>query len=348
MNYYVFRINYENDYEHIKKEIKEGRLRQGWGSFSMDVRSSFNDFLKGWEKAFGSNSDSYIRNKYNNIGIMLNMKKGDIIVVPKLSFDDVQEWRKNFTILECTEEYNFSTLNINARDNDFGHYVGVKILCSCNYDYNLETILISSKFRSYQRSVNNVYNKDFCDAVDKLIAEYKQQGGFKFAKPSLLGALGAPTSNARNQYLQGIVDEINKMSPDKLENIICELFEKQGYAVIDKHNYDGKGGDIDITCNSYALNSFLADVCTISENEDVTLPEVRIQAKNKKGKDAGDKDGVKQLLAMPGHEKAINILINTTPEFTESAKKLAGNDVILINGKQFAALLVKYGLDVLL
>ena len=50
---------------------------------------------------------------------------------------------------------------------------------------------------------------------------------------------------------------------------------------------------------------------------------------------------------MPGYEKAINILINTTPEFTDDAKQLAGKDVVLINGKQFAALLVKYGLDIL-
>lgn len=349
MNFYVFRINYGENYGRIKEEIRKGRLRQGWGSCDMDIRKTCEEFSEAWGKSLGKDdvTESYVRNKYNNIKNMLNMKKGDIIVVPKLSFDEVQEWWKNFTILECTEEYSFETINIKDNYDDFGHYVGVKILCSCNYEYNRDAILVSSKFRSYQRAVNNIYNVDFCASVDNLIAEYQKTGGFKDAKPSLLRALDTPTVNVRDKYLQSLVDEINKWAPGKLEDIICELFEKQGYAVINKHNYDGKGGDIDVTCNSFAPGSFLADVCTISENDDITLPEVRIQAKNKKGKDGGDLEGVKQLLAMPGYEKAINILINTTPEFTDDAKQLAGKDVVLINGKQFAALLVKYGLDIL-
>lgn len=347
MNYYVFRINYDNDYNNIKNEIQAGRLRQGWGSYDMDARKTCDEFLDAWNNAFGEDhsSESYIRNKYNNIRNMLNMKPGDLIIVPKISFEDAQDWRKSFAILECTEGYDFNTIDSVDDYKDFGHCVGVKVLCSCNYEYNRDSILVSGKFRAYQRAINNVYNEDFCDSVDNLIAEYQKVGAFKDTKPSLLRALDTPTFNAREQYLQSIVDEINKWAPGKLEDIICELFEKQGYAVIDKHNYDRKGGDIDVICNVFAPGSFLADVCTISENDDITLPEVRIQAKNKKGKDTGDQDGVKQLLAMPGSEKAINILINTTPEFTEDAKKVAGKNVILINGKQFAALLIKYGLD---
>ena len=41
------------------------------------------------------------------------------------------------------------------------------------------------------------------------------------------------------------------------------------------------------------------------------------------------------------------IVINLTDKFSEKAKQLADvNDVILLNGTQFASLLVRYGLDV--
>ena len=72
-----------------------------------------------------------------------------------------------------------------------------------------------------------------------------------------------------------------------------------------------------------------------------------MQAKKKKGIDSGDKKGVEQLLQMQGEEQTINIVINTTEEFSDIAKEVAGKNVVLINGLQFAALLVKYGLDVI-
>jgi len=36
-NYYVFRINYGEHYQTVRKEILEGRLRQGWGGEGMSI-----------------------------------------------------------------------------------------------------------------------------------------------------------------------------------------------------------------------------------------------------------------------------------------------------------------------
>ena len=78
----------------------------------------------------------------------------------------------------------------------------------------------------------------------------------------------------------------------------------------------------------------------------VDMPKIRVQAKKKCGEDPNDKHGIDQLLRMQGDEQTINILINTAPDFSDDTKKYAGKNVILINGRQFAALLIKYGFDV--
>ena len=47
-----------------------------------------------------------------------------------------------------------------------------------------------------------------------------------------------------------------------------------------------------------------------------------------------------------GKENAINIVINTTKDFSDETKKKAAEyNIILINGTDFASLLVKYGLN---
>ena len=73
---------------------------------------------------------------------------------------------------------------------------------------------------------------------------------------------------------------------------------------------------------------------------------IHVQAKNKKGIDDNDIEGALQLAGTEGYEKQINILINTTSEFSSEVKKYADeNGIILINGFDFASLLIKYGID---
>ena len=84
--------------------------------------------------------------------------------------------------------------------------------------------------------------------------------------------------------------------------------------------------------------------------EDTPFPQVWIQAKNKRGHDANAIDGIKQLIGQKENDhdnlSAICILINTTDSFDKEAKRMAeSNNIILINGKQFAGLILKYGIE---
>ncbi len=83
---------------------------------------------------------------------------------------------------------------------------------------------------------------------------------------------------------------------------------------------------------------------------DVKMPHIYIQAKKKTGLDIGDLVGVDQLVKMEEcipEKNAILMVINLTDDFSEDTKnKAKENGIILINGITFAALLVRYGIEV--
>ena len=49
-NYFVFRVDYGECFPFIYEELKQRRLRQGWGGPDMDVRNLFDEFTAAWEK----------------------------------------------------------------------------------------------------------------------------------------------------------------------------------------------------------------------------------------------------------------------------------------------------------
>lgn len=217
--------------------------------------------------------------------------------------------------------------------------------CGGGLLYMQEPHTKAEKFRAYRSPVNRVYDADFQNAIENLLAQYEHDPGcFRQADPSSLDSLAEKTVPANQAYLKALLAQIHLWPPNRLEQMIEELFLKNGYMKTADNRHDKQGGDIDLVFDCFVPRTFMADIYALSPN--TPMPEIRIQAKNKKGSDSGDTWGVEQLLKMEGHESAINILINTTPGFNGAAKeKAAEKGVILINGMEFAALLIKYGLD---
>jgi len=346
MNYFVFRINYEDAfYPVLRDEIMiHGRLRQGWGADGMTLLQPKETFIDAWKQVWGDENatETYMSGKWNMLQIIREMNEGDLIVIPKMSADDQNHW-SYFTIAERTADpYYFQPV-----DNDFGHIVPVRPIVSFSYNHNDKSRIVSAKFKAYQRPINRVYSSEFCDAVDALVNEFHNNpDSCQSVDRTSLAALAMSALNGKNAYLEQLVSQINHWQPSHLEKIIEELFVKNGYIKRGNNRYDRKGGDVDLVFEAFVPNTFMADIFSFSNN--AHMPEIRIQAKNKTGIDDGDIEGVEQLIKMEGHEAAINILINTTREFSERAKSLAAEKgIILINGMEFASLLVKYGLDVL-
>ena len=339
MNYYVFRIDEHNST--LRKELFTcNRLRQGWGLSGMDIRCDFDSFKNSWIKTWGDDGD-YIYRKYTNLLNMRRMEKDDIIVIPKISKEDESGYRV-FSIVRCNENpYSFEPLS--NQGGDFGHIISVTPIVSCYYDCDSDTRTISAKFTSYQSAVNNVYNEDFIEAVNRIISN-SNTINYGIISTSI-SSIAVPTSKPFKTYLGEILNIINSWSPNHLEGIITELFTKNGFFKTRNNYYDKAGGDIDIVFNYRSDNLLLSDILSFANTVDA--PEIRVQAKKKSGRDENDKEGIQQLLLMKDDKPSINIVVNTAEEFSDEARELANkNQVILINGYQFAALLVKYGIDI--
>ncbi len=345
MRFFVFRIDEGNS--RIKSEIKNGLLRQGWGAKGMSVLGSFDDFLLGWKEQWGDpKPNDNPKGKYRNISIMKDMKPEDIIVIPKLTLKNESD-SHSFTIVRVTGEYRFEPLNESS--NDFGHIIPVEYVLSCPYEANTSSRKINKKMRAYQNPVNNCWNSEFCDSVTAIISEFASGEDSDIVEKSEIESIVSSKAcvDKRNKYLESIVDEINGWSGRNLEKLIVELFEKNNLRVVRTNNYDKKGADVDVEVVAPIEGTLGYDLFTM--NESGSLPRICIQAKNKTGQDKNDKEGVDQLVLSKSNSSDSNVsyvLINLAKDFTEESQELARkNGITLINGYEFASLLVKYGLD---
>ena len=137
-----------NNYlDYLHKELWQcGKLRQGWGIenldlniFDLDKTKWIENYIISAKKYWGVTiTDEYCHvamGRYNILKHMKNAKRGDIIFIPKHSFDKHHD-ETSFTVCEVVSDYYFD-LNMNYKD--FGHVIIVKNLKS--YKYSKNTLL---------------------------------------------------------------------------------------------------------------------------------------------------------------------------------------------------------------
>ncbi|MGL4875456.1 MAG: DUF262 domain-containing protein [Clostridium sp.] len=163
MKYYIFRVDRNN---FVFKELSEGRLRQGWGVKNMSFLNENGEILSQdeWINNYFWIEESKERkiSKYNNLKNMLNMEKGDIIIIPRAPHWD------SFTIACVKKRYQFSLI-----EEDFGHLIEIfsDSLKEYKYGANEITKQIASRFKAYQSPINNIYNSFLIEEVKKLLSE---------------------------------------------------------------------------------------------------------------------------------------------------------------------------------
>ena len=164
---------------------------------------------------------------------------------------------------------------------------------------------------------------------------------------NLLSMISRATSSSRNQYLKQIKKALQKIDNHKYEDIIGELFEKNGYTLSDNKWYDKESGDVDLVFEGYGKNVLMYNAFKIY---DAGMPHIHVRVKENKGKDNGDAVGADYLIKMKKNIPNYNAFLmhlNLTDEFSDEAKTTADDiGIILINGFAFASLLVRYGIDV--
>lgn len=90
MNYYIFRIDY-SDRDYFKENLEKGILKQGWSLENLSLLDENGEERnqEEWVNACPANwrdtdeARRYLKNKNSNLRKMLEMKEGDIILIPK-------------------------------------------------------------------------------------------------------------------------------------------------------------------------------------------------------------------------------------------------------------------------
>ncbi|NPB02983.1 MAG: IS1 family transposase [Thermotogae bacterium] len=120
---YIWRVDYKHA-DFFWREIERGILRQGWGKEGMDLRGGEEAFAEAFIKAFvkGTGRDvdrQAILRRFNILKVMLAVKPGDYVLVPKMPNE------YSFTLLKVREGYDFA---VAEGKGDYGHMVKVERL----------------------------------------------------------------------------------------------------------------------------------------------------------------------------------------------------------------------------
>lgn len=245
-NYFVVRIEIKEVFEELRKEILNGRLRQHYGI--ADLRNGAEAFVKAMQDANFKDTVSPQR-RYAILSTLLKIKRGDILIVPKVSLNQLG-MGKWFSVFECVEEYTFSPL---PPYDDFGHIIGVKPLATFDYYSTNESANYMGKLLtniSLSRAVTHIKNPETIQAVENLIGALPPPADapdslkdkiLTMQRYYLDGLLQATRSlplddPSRATYLKKISEAVRMLFPDAFRTMIRDLFTESGRRLLSAEN----------------------------------------------------------------------------------------------------------------
>ena len=320
----VFRTD-KNNVVWLHKELTEGRLRQGWGApgFSLKTADDRRIGKTQWEETYRAHWGEYPSTmRFAILTRMLDMKYGDVVVVPKMP-----EWDQ-FTIARVSGGYRFE---IDGDRKDFRHIVPVyrNSVRSFSYRANDDAFLVSAIFSraNHRSAVSFCYKAEQVEAAHRLL----QSPSDLTSKPQKELSQAA-INDAFKAAATALRDQIEDWNGPRFEEAVRQAFRDQGYVIKDHRHFDRQGGDADILVSPPASPYGLF------------LPaEIAVQVKWKQGVDENDEESVRQIVKWAKSEgsNAVKYVISSASGFTDDAIKLADeNDVVLIGGLQTMCLLL--------
>ena len=299
-------------------ELKEGRLRQGWGTsgFALltdDQRVDKEEWAAAYESEWGERPSPQ---RFAILSRMLEIKCGDIVIVPKMP-----EWNQ-FTVGRVSGDYRFEVSDVHP--DDFGHIVPVDPGSLRTFDYQAddEAFLVSGLFSraNHRSAISFCYGAEHMDAAHKLL---EQQSNLEAGDSIELSQ--APLDNAFKAAARDLSDQVATWNGHRFEEAVRQAFRDQGYEVKVHRHYDGQGGDADILVSPPARHRLFQP------------DEIAVQVKCKQGIDEHDKEAVEQIVNWADSQasSAVKYVISSASGFTDDARKRADDkDVVLIGGLQ--------------
>lgn len=218
-NYFVIRTTINEAFEDIRNEFLAGRLRQGWGPKGADLRGDPASFITALNKRWKDIENTPRR--YSILLPMTKIKRGDLIIVPRLSIKQYSIG-KYFTIAECTEEYTFEPL---TTYDDYGHIIGIRALGTWDYrSANDSANLLGKLLMSmpFSKAVNTIKNPETIQAIENLIDSLPLiENTSDLASSAPIENFGA---NFPRRQQEKFLNDLRRMT--NLENFLAEVFRK--------------------------------------------------------------------------------------------------------------------------
>ncbi len=163
-NYWAFRTDSENR-DYFYSELKEGRLRQGWG---YDVSQDLNTIRSCNKSGKFLNADQiacWRGNRKMHPNELDSIQVGDIIITPNLP--DYGKW----LIAEVTGGYSFKR---NHKSGDYGHVLEVKLLTGDSFIHP-HNIDVSAFLRGTMKTPMRLWNiRGYKSDIDKIVNTLKR------------------------------------------------------------------------------------------------------------------------------------------------------------------------------
>lgn len=319
---YNFRIDRSRRGEILRRVKEERKLSQGWGGGSgeKNLRIDGATFVEEC-KAYHQLATTRVP---TNLTWIKEFKDGDLLVVPHLPEDNkVSIHVVDGDFPKCYEYIENDSTCQNHR---------IRIKESYGLDGNIsidnvDVVAWRGKLPWMRLPVLRIsgYERNFKGILDKL----KSDPCSRFDQSDLDDYLG----NVRKEILGIVRDRLGNISPSNAKisfEKVCEhLLKAEGYTIGRGNHFDGKGGDIDLTCTRLRRD--------FSPFE---YGETRLFVQAKKHNGTSDQEAVLQLIKMMEKDQAADgCVMSLANDFTEDARKMAeSNGVLLLTGETICRL----------
>ncbi len=181
--YWAIRTDRENK-EVLLDELRQGRLRQGWGHHpAQDLRLIQEEILRGgawWERLSQTQKEVLPQLRMLSSSVD-SVQVGDRVLVPNLPDDS------SFVLTEVVGEYSYNPLSlygktdVNKLGQDYGHILSVRLLTEKGI--NKYSDHVHANIRSTLRTPMRMWNLNgYAELLEQLITDYKSGADFSTPK----------------------------------------------------------------------------------------------------------------------------------------------------------------------
>lgn len=333
MKYYLHRISYE--WEVSYPLLDNDLLSIGWSDFNnREILDKIRqDGLSYLNKCCEEILQFIPRNRYTLYRFLVEMDKGDIVIVPKWrSFDVYEILEKAVPVSEINLLDNLYTTNNNkiifknnllyVDDNvvDLGFIIKVKKIEKNIPRYEYADSALTARMKIQQ---TNADITDLKESIDKAIQSFKKNSPI----------------NLRSEIVLNITDTVldtikKKLNPDKLEYLIKWYCHKSGASSVNipPKNYEDKKGDVDIIATFENLKLILYIQAKFYDKETDIWAIGQIS------------DYYENLsISNDGYSRIVWVITTADKYSKEALKKAAEKNITLITGREFAEMLLDVG-----